>query len=248
MVLLGLILVALGLVVGVIAYLGAAGQSQTIELTAVGWTRAFSVLELLIIGAVAVLLVWLGWAAISSTLRRRARARREERERERYAELERTHADYVTESERRLEEGHLRDEDFARREEQIRNRQAEIELREDEIARREAARRDNRGPGRPTVADVVTGRAEGRVSEGTAQWVQDDTAVHQHGSTAPGPTARGDGPRVAGSNEPGLDEPRTDEPTDGTWADVSGANATVPRDNRPADTGPRPDEGRTDRA
>lgn len=210
MVLLGLILVALGLAVGVIAYLGAAGQTQTLELTAVGWTRAFSVLELLVIGAVAVLLVWLGWAAISSTLRRRARARREQREQERYAELERTHNDYVSESERRLEEGRLRDEDFARREEQIRTRQAELELREDEISRRETARRDQPGQERPTVADVVTGRAEGRVSDGTARWADDESgpASIPHAETA----------RFNGPGETGDDDTRRDD----TWTDETG--------------------------
>ena len=106
------------------------------------------------------------------TMRRRARLRREEREQERYAELERTHEEYRTESDRRFEEARLRDEDFARREEQIETRQAEVDLREDELARRETAWRDREGP---SVADVVTGRATGRVSEGTAEWVDDGT-------------------------------------------------------------------------
>jgi hypothetical protein len=80
----------------------------------------------------------------------------------------------------------VRDEDFARREEQIRTRQAEIELREDELARRETAWRDREGP---SVADVVTGRAQGRVSDGSAEWVDD-------GSTRPLDATRDDS-RVA---------------------------------------------------
>lgn len=172
MILLGLILLLLGGALGLVAYLGATPSSQTIELSEFGFTRVSSPLELLIIGAVAVLLVWLGWSAMAMTMRRRARLRREEREQERYAELERTHEEYRTESDRRFEEARLRDEDFARREEQIETRQAEVDLREDELARRETAWRDREGP---SVADVVTGRATGRVSEGTAEWVDDGT-------------------------------------------------------------------------
>lgn len=172
MILLGLILLVLGVALGLVAYLAATPSTQTIELTEFGFTRASGPLELLIIGAVAMLLVWLGWSAMSVTMRRRARLRREEREQERYAELERTHEEYRTETDRRFEEARLRDQDFVRREEQIQTRQAEIDLREDELARRETAWRDREGP---SVADVVTGRAEGRVSDGTAQWVDDGT-------------------------------------------------------------------------
>lgn len=179
MILLGLILIVLGGALGVLAYVAATSQSQLVELTALGWTRAFSPLELLAIGAAAVLLIWLGWAAAGATMRRRSRLRREEREQERYAELERTHAQYRTEQEDRFEEARLRDEDFARREEQIRTRQAEIELREEELSRRETQWRDRESP---TVADVVTGRAEGQVSQGTAEWADDGTTrpVGQH--------------------------------------------------------------------
>jgi membrane protein implicated in regulation of membrane protease activity len=171
MILLGLILIVLGAALGVVAYLAATSHSQLVELTALGWTRGFSPLELLVIGAAAVLLIWLGWALAGATLRRRSRVRREEREQERYAELERTHAEYRTEQETRFEEARLRDEDFARREEQIRTRQAEIELREEELSHRETQWRDRESP---TVADVVTGRAEGQVSQGTAQWADAD--------------------------------------------------------------------------
>jgi hypothetical protein len=186
MILLGLILILLGAALGVLVYLAATPQTQTIELSEFGWKRDFGALELVVIGGAAVLLIWLGWVAMSAVMRRRARLRREEREQERYADLERTHNDYRTETERRFEDARVRDEDFARREEQIRTRQAEIELREDELARRETAWRDRQSP---SVADVVTGRAEGRVSDGSAEWVDD-------GSTRPLDAPHGD-PRVA---------------------------------------------------
>lgn len=176
MILLGLILIVLGAALGLVAWLAATPTAQTIELSEFGFTRASGPLELLIIGGAAVLLVWLGWAAMSATMRRRARLRREEREHERYAELERTHADYRTETDRRFEEARLRDEDFVRREEQLQTRQAEIDLREEELARRETAWRD-----RPSVADVVTGRATGSVTRGGAEYV---------GDRADGPEAR----------------------------------------------------------
>jgi hypothetical protein len=183
MILLGLILIVLGAALGVLAYLAATSQSQHVGLTALGWTRDFTPLELLAIGAAVVLLIWLGWAAAGATMRRRSRLRREEREHERYAELERTHAEYRTEQEGRFEEARLRDEDFARREEQVRTRQAEIELREEELSRRETQRRDRDNP---TVADVVTGRAEGQVSQGTAEWADEGTTrpVGQRGPEA----------------------------------------------------------------
>lgn len=177
MILLGLILILLGAALGLVTYLAATPSSQTVELSEFGFTRASSALELLVIGAVAMLLIWLGWSAMAATMRRRSRLRREEREQERYAELERKHEDFRTENDRRFEEARLRDEDLVRREEQVETRQAEIDLREAELARRETAWRD-----RPSVADVVTGRAQGSVAQGNAQWA-DDRATRPVGAS-----------------------------------------------------------------
>ncbi len=197
MILLGLILIVLGAALGLATYLAATPTSQTVELTEWGFTRASSAVELLVIGAAAMLLIWLGWSAMSATMRRRTRLRREEREQERFAELERKHEEYRTENDRRFEEAGLRDEDFVRREEQIQTRQAEIDLREDELARRETQWRD-----RPSVADVVTGRAQGSVTQGNAQWADDQ-------ATRPVTAAdRGD---VRSAEHAHVDEQRTAE-------------------------------------
>lgn len=202
---LGLILIAAGAVLGVLAYLAATPATQTIDLTQGGWTRASSPLELLIVGAAAALLVCLGWALIAATLRRRARIRREDREQERIDELERSAAAYRTEQEQRFEEARLRDEDFGRREEVIRSRQAELDARAVELSRREAEWREREGP---SVADVVTGRAEGRVSEGTASWADESTRPVGH--TAPDELPPHD--RTRRHDETRVDEPRLDEP------------------------------------
>src|SRR6478752_6783704 len=72
----------------------------------------------------------------------------------------------------------LRDEDLRRRESELSARHEGLDTREAELSRREAEWREREGP---SVADVVTGRAEGNVHEGTASW--------------------GDEPRSAGSVE-----------------------------------------------
>lgn len=203
---LGLILIAAGAVLGVLAFLAATPATQTIELTQGGWTRASSPLELLIVGAAGALLVCLGWALIAATIRRRARIRREEREQERINELERSAATYKAEQEQRFEEARLRDEDFARREEAVTSRQTELDARAAELSRREAEWREREGP---SVADVVTGRAEGRVSEGTATWGDESTRPVAH--TTPEEARGHDETRLHDDTRP-HDQTRVDEP------------------------------------
>lgn len=167
MVLLGFILVLLGIAVALVSVTAAQSQPQTVHLEAFGLQRDASTMELVIAGALAVLLFCLGWAAIASRARRRARIRRDEREEERMADLERAAEAERTEHERRLEDAGLRNEDLQRREDDLAERSRALDGREHEVGRLEAAYRDKVGP---SVADVVTGRAEGRVSEGTATW------------------------------------------------------------------------------
>ncbi|MDN5797792.1 MAG: hypothetical protein L0H79_18880 [Intrasporangium sp.] len=191
MVLSGLILMALGIVVGAVAAVGAYGATGPVHVEAFGLQRDASALELVIGGGIAVLLFCLGWAALTSRVRHRTRLRREQREEERLADVERASAAERTEHERRMEEAGLRDEDLRRREselaardkeaddrlgarqDELAARQEQLEAREGELARREAQWRQQVGP---SVADVVTGRAKGAVSEGTAEWVDDGTA------------------------------------------------------------------------
>lgn len=171
MVLLGIILLLLGVAVGVVA-VTAAQSTGLVHMAAFGLQRDSRPIELIIAGAVAVLLFCLGWALLAARARRRARVRRDERERERLADVERAAEAERTEHERRLEEAGLRQEDLQRREDDLAERETAVDAREREVARLEAAYREKVGP---SVADVVTGRAEGNVAEGTAQWADNST-------------------------------------------------------------------------
>jgi hypothetical protein len=167
MALIGVILLLIGAGAAVVTYIGAQAAGGTIALTALGFTRTVSPLELAAYAAIAVLLIALGWALLASAARRRARARREDKEAARLAEVEEKAETARLDSERRIEEAGLRDEDLRRRESQLNTRDEELGSREAELSRREAEWRERQGP---SVADVVTGRAEGNVHEGTASW------------------------------------------------------------------------------
>lgn len=167
MVLLGLILVILGAGLGALAFVGARGGAGTVHIEALGFTREAPPVEIFVIGVVAMLLVALGWALLAASARRRARARRADREAERIADLEDAAESERREHERRFEEASMRDDDFRRREEALAARAADLDAREREVARLEAAYRETVSP---SVADVVTGRAEGNVTAGTAHW------------------------------------------------------------------------------
>ncbi|TQM61613.1 hypothetical protein [Humibacillus xanthopallidus] len=172
MALIGVILLLIGAGAAVVTYIGAQAAGGTIALTALGFTRTVSPLELAAYAAIAVLLIALGWALLSSAARRRARARREDKEAARLAEVEEKAETARLDSERRIEEAGLRDEDLRRRESQLSARDEELGSREAELSRREAEWRERQGP---SVADVVTGRAEGNVHEGTASWTDNGT-------------------------------------------------------------------------
>lgn len=167
MVLLGIILLLLGAGLGAATFLGVRDETGTVHLEALGFSRESTPLELVALGAIAMLLLALGWALVAASARRRARIRREERERERLADLERTAEADRVEQERRFEEASLRDEDLRGREHRLDAWAEQLDAREREVARLEQAYQERVGP---SVADVVTGRAEGSVSEGTAHW------------------------------------------------------------------------------
>ena len=167
MALLGIILLVLGAGVGIAAFLGVRDETGTVQLQALGFSRDSQPLELVAVGAIAMLLCALGWALVAAAARRRARIRRDEREAERLADLERTAEADRVEQERRFEEASLRDEDLRSRESRLDEWAKELDTREREVARLEDAYKQRVDP---SVADVVTGRAEGSVSEGTAHW------------------------------------------------------------------------------
>ena len=88
MALLGVILLLAGAGAGVVAYLATRGAAGAVTVTAFGFSRDASPIELVLYGAVAVLLFALGWALLSASARRRARLRREERASARISEVE----------------------------------------------------------------------------------------------------------------------------------------------------------------
>lgn len=209
MALLGVILLLLGAAVGVLTYVATHPATTTVAITALGLTRNATPFELVLYGAVAMLLLALGWALLAAAARRRARLRREEKERARLAEVEEGAEATRREHEQRLQEAGLRDEDLRRRENELSarhdgldTREAELGHREQEVSAREAELRERE---QPSVADVVTGRAHGNVHEGTASWHpeggdadRDETASEgmthgDHTDTAYGDTAYGAG-------------------------------------------------------
>ena len=167
MALLGVILMLLGAGAGVVTYLATHAAAGTIAISAFGFTRNATALELAVYGAVAVLLFALGWALVSAAARRRVRVRRENKEAARLTEVEENADAARRDHERQLHEASLRDEDLRRRESELAARHEGLDTREAELERREAEWRDREGP---SVADVVTGRAEGNVHDGTASW------------------------------------------------------------------------------
>ncbi|CAN7221028.1 hypothetical protein LJR027_000657 [Terrabacter sp. LjRoot27] len=170
MALLGVILLLVGAGAGVVAYLATHAASGTVAVTAFGFTRNATPLELVVYGAAAVLLFALGWAMVSAAARRRARLRREDKETAHITEVEENAEAARLDHERRFQEAGLRDEDLRRRESELSARHEGLDTREAELSRREAEWREREGP---SVADVVTGRAEGSVQEGTASWADE---------------------------------------------------------------------------
>lgn len=174
MALLGVILLLIGAGAGVVTYLATHAAAGTVAVSAFGFTRNATPLELAIYGAVAVLLFALGWAMISAAARRRVRVRREEKESARLTEMEENAEAARRDHEHRLQESGLRDEDLRRRESELAARHEGLDTREAELSRREAEWREREGP---SVADVVTGRAEGNVHEGTASWTDEQRSA-----------------------------------------------------------------------
>lgn len=182
MILLGIVVLLIGVGAGAVTYLATGGRSGTIAVEALGFTRTASAIELAAYGLVAALVFCLGWALIAAGLRRRGRVKRDERERERVDALERRAAADRADSDRRFEEAGRRDEDLSRRDSEIGRREREVSVRHDRLdAREQQLSRDEQQLTRrqeefeerlkPSVADVVAGRAAGSVHDGTAEWV-----------------------------------------------------------------------------
>ncbi len=182
MILLGIVVLLIGVGAGAVTYLATRGRSGTVAVEALGFTRTASAIELAAYGLVAALVFCLGWALIAAGLRRRSRVKRDEHERERIGALERRAAADHADSDRRFEEAGRRDEDLSRRDSELGRREREVSVRHDRLdAREEQISRDEQDLTRrqeefeeslkPSVADVVAGRAQGSVHDGTAEWV-----------------------------------------------------------------------------
>lgn len=167
MVVIGLVLLLLGAGVGTGAYLSLRDETGLITLSALGFSRDAHPMELVGLGAVAMLLVWFGVALLAGAGRRRSRVRREEREAERVQELEDAVESERLNAEERLRQAGARDDDLRQREAALAGHLKEVQAREAELARREAEWRQHTDP---SVADVVMGRAHGNVQQGTAGW------------------------------------------------------------------------------
>jgi hypothetical protein len=149
MALLGVILLLAGAGAGVVAYLATRSAAGPVTVTAFGFSRDASPFELVLYGAVAVLLFALGWALLSAAARRRARLRRDDKAAARISEAEDGAENARLEHQRRFEEAGLRDDDLRRRDDDLRRRENELaarheglDTREAELSRREAEWRD----------------------------------------------------------------------------------------------------------
>lgn len=182
MILFGIVFLLVGIGVGAVVYLATAGRTGTIGVEAFGLSRAATAIELAAYGLATALIFCLGWALIAAGVRRRGRVKRGEREQARIDELERRASADLADSERRFQEAGRRDDDLGRRDHDLGRREREVSVRHDRLddreqqlsgRERELARRTHEfdEQRKPSVADVVAGRATGSVHDGTAEWV-----------------------------------------------------------------------------
>ena len=231
MALLGVILLLVGVGAGVVAYLATHAASGTVAVAAFGFTRNATPLELVVYGAVAVLLFALGWALVSAAARRRARLRRQDKETTRLTEVEESAEAARLDHERRVQEAGLRDEDLRRRESELAARHEGLDTREAELSRREAQWRERESP---SVADVVTGRAEGNVNEGTASWADEDRPAGSVERPAETRTGRHADPAEAPDPADATADTTSDTTADtnsATTADTTSTDERAPRDS-----------------
>lgn len=130
MIILGLILIILALVAALLLFLGTQAL-EPLHLDILGQTYAMSPLALVIAGAVAMLLLWWGWALVRMGARRRSRLSKEAKEAARQAELERAAREKETQAkwERELRE----------REREV--QESQVRLQEQQVSTQEARRR-----------------------------------------------------------------------------------------------------------
>jgi hypothetical protein len=156
--LLGLLLLLLGAGIGTITYLAASSQSERIHISAYGFARDASAIELVLLGAGTAFILAVGWAYVAASMRRRARLRIEDEEDDRLDELERTHAEVLAEKDRQLEQSAQRELDLSHQLRELQVREAELQIRARELSLRETQWQDRVGT---FDTDVSMQRLEG---------------------------------------------------------------------------------------
>ena len=106
MILLGIILILLGLALGAVLVLATQGETQHLQLDQGPISINVHPLWLVVGGALAMLLVWWGWAAIRGSARRKVRTRKENKELERQAAADRAAAERAEAERARVERDH----------------------------------------------------------------------------------------------------------------------------------------------
>lgn len=137
MILLGLTLLLVGAGVSTITFLATSNQPERIHISASGFARDASALELSLLGAAAAFILCAGWAYIAAAARRRARLRREDEEDDRLDELDRAHAEAIAEKDRQLTQAALREQELTHVIRELQVREAELEIRARELSQRE---------------------------------------------------------------------------------------------------------------
>ena len=158
MIILGLVLVLLAILAGILLFQGTAALTDGVDIDILNGTISLPPLALLLTGAAVISIFWLGWALMSSGIKRGRRRRRQAKEEaalaeQRRVEDERRMQDEFAQRERSLAEERRRHE----QESSALRRDADERVEEQHLSTEEARRRAevaendlrNRPDGRP---------------------------------------------------------------------------------------------------
>ena len=245
MVLIGLLLVLVAIAAAVLLVMGALPLDNTVSLEPGIFKFELTPLALLIAGAAAMLLLWLGLAMIRASVKRRRRATREAKEAQRRAELEesiradeRARAD-ETHQGALAERDRVHDEDLRTRlAERDRERDDEFRTREREIADRvraeERTKLEREFAGRPTgsAAAPATGAAAGAgvAGAGAAYAAREHSARTDDGSADERLYTRDDAARDGHTSEGTRDDLSREGARDDLSREGTEGDRNVPAD------------------
>ncbi|WP_270887197.1 hypothetical protein [Pedococcus sp. 5OH_020] len=253
MVLIGLLMILVALGAGVLLFLGTQPISTAVDLEVGGQHVSMTPLALLIAGALAMLLLVLGLAAIRGSLRRRRRPHREAKEAQRRAELE----ENIRADERaRAEENHqsamadrdrVREEEFRTKleeRERVRTQELDAQRRHDEerirADERAKAQQELRGAALPGATSSGVGPAADVRGAGQSQAGEPVEGSEEH--LDPVAQQSGDAVNVPGER---LDEGSESRAEHGLDAQAKDDHAHDPAHDRAEE---RLDDGTTDAA